>query len=390
MSEEPYKLLREVEEDKDELNNVFYGDKTLMTSYPKFKEKLKEDEEEHPEEKVIPNDESEFYYENQSVTQVFKPHEREMNHKHIVAYYPLEKIYMDSMYLRLGKSTLGFVNGIDLFSKFAFSRMFILPKQSQAILSSKSKEVFDNFFNKMKEEYPRLRIAYVITDLGSEFLGDFKKDLQEKLIPHIYATAGDKYKTSPIERFNKTLRLYIEKYRTVYGKIDNSVLQTIINAYNNVSHGELHNSPIEILKNPDAQDYVELYNINENKLNDLVVIPIGSSVRKLIERTPFKKIKPVWSNKIYTVEGFHHNTYTLEGDDGIYRKNELQVVNKDFIQNDEKVNIKHEPQEVEQEEEEEVKPAIMETPQHQVPEVNIRPKRGERLDYATLHTGRSK
>ena len=65
-------------------------------------------------------------------------------------------------------------------------------------------------------------------------------------------------------------------------------------------------------------------------------------------------------------------------------------MNKDFIQNDEKVKIKHEPQEVEQEEEEEVKPAIMETPQHQVPEVNIRPKRGERLDYATLHTGRSK
>ena len=32
MSEEPYKLLREVEEDKDELNNVFYGDKTLMAS----------------------------------------------------------------------------------------------------------------------------------------------------------------------------------------------------------------------------------------------------------------------------------------------------------------------------------------------------------------------
>jgi hypothetical protein len=57
------------------------------------------------------------------------------------------------------------------------------------------------------------------------------KNLELKDIPHIYANVGDKRKTSPIERFNKTTRFYLEKYRILNGKIDNNALENILYAH---------------------------------------------------------------------------------------------------------------------------------------------------------------
>ena len=336
---EPYKLIREVKEDKPELDKVFYGDNVLMASLPKFEQVLKKDEEEHHL-KITKHEENALYYNNQAVRQVFKPHENEHNYIHILAYYPFERVFMDSMYLRLGNSTMAFVNIIDLFSKYAFSRVFFIKKNSQALPSSTTTQVFNEFLDTITHDYPNLPIGIVTTDLGSEYLGNFQHNLREKDIPQVFANAGDKRKTSPIERFNKTLRLYIEKYRVVYGKIDRKVLQLIVDAYNNVNHADLKHTPIEILKDPKFQEEADLHYSEMNYLNDLETIPVGSHVRKLLDISPFQKIKPIWSSEIYTVKSYLNSVYKLDDDPGNYNADELQVVNPEFVMNDKKVDIK--------------------------------------------------
>ena len=339
-----FKLKREVEKDKPELNKVYYGDKNLMSNLHTFEEVLELDEKSHHL-KHIPNDEAKFFYNNQAVKQVFTPYEDKHEYIHILAYYPLEKIYMDTLYLRLANSTLAFVNGIDLFSKYAFSKCYTLSKSSSSVGSKRATEVFNIFLDEMKSKYPNLPIGRVYTDMGSEFFGEFQNNLMDKNIPQIFADAGNKRQSSPIERFNKTLRLYIEKYRVVYGKIDNNVLSKILTAYNNVSHASLEFSPIQILENSHDQDVVESHYIDVENSNEYGKIPIGSDVRKLInsDKSPFSnKIKPVWSKEIYKVTGYSKSLYTLD-DDTKYPKDKLQVVDKDNVMGEKKVTIKEEP-----------------------------------------------
>ena len=99
-----YKLSREVKKDEKELNDVFYGDSVLMSSIPYFYEKLKE-EEKVKKEKQIPFEEAKFFYENQPVKQMFHPFVKQDTFKHIVALYPFERVFIDTMYFRLGNST---------------------------------------------------------------------------------------------------------------------------------------------------------------------------------------------------------------------------------------------------------------------------------------------
>jgi len=332
-------LIQKVKNDKPELDSVFYGPTNIMSSYPTFNKKLNEDEDLKHIVNKIPNEESHFYYNNQAVKQIFKPFEAEDHHIHILAYYPLEKIYMDSMYLKLNNSTLAFINGIDLFTKFAFSKLFIIDKKSQAVSSAQSTAVFNSFLNDMNSKYPKLKIGYVITDLGSEFLGDFMKNLNNKDIPHIYANAGDKRKTSPIERFNRTIRLYLQKYKSIYGKIDNNVLIKIIDAYNNIEHAELHATPNEILKDSNLQKQNELHFMELSKENLQDILPDGSKVRKLLDISQFQKIRPVWSKEIYSIKKYSKNTYELVGDSGFYKRDQLQPINEPTLLNDKKVNI---------------------------------------------------
>ena len=327
MGDEPYKLQREVKKDKKELDDVFYGDSNLMASLPKFYENLKKQDDDDN----IDYNETEFYYDNQAVKQVFQPYERQKVYKHIVAMYPFERVYIDTMYLRLGNSTLAFVNIVDAFSKYAYSKMFVLPLRSQAITSAKALSVFEEFLEVIKKYDFTVGIVYL--DRGSEFVGDFLKYLDSKVIPHVYGNAGDKRKTSLIERFNKTLRWYLQKFRAVKGRIDNNVLKTILSAYNNVSHANLKHTPIEILESKEYQNEVEEHFIDVQQENELNVLPIGTSVRILLDQSPFKKTAPVWSSQVYTISDFHNSNYELDDVDGYYKFDELQPINEDFVMN---------------------------------------------------------
>jgi len=137
---------------------------------------------------------------------------------------------------------------MDLFSKYAYSCSYPLSKKSKAVTTFRvSTKVSDDFLKEINEKYPKFKIGFVVMNRGSEFLGDFLKNLEDKDIPHIYANAGDKRKTSPIERFNKTMRLYLEEFRIINGRINNKTLKKILYAYNNSQNISTGYAPIVIL-----------------------------------------------------------------------------------------------------------------------------------------------
>ena len=177
-------------------------------------------------------------------------------------------------------------------------------------------DLFNDFLKEVNEKYPKYKIGFIVTDRDSEFLGDFMKNLELKDIPHIYANAGDKRKTSPIERFNKTIRLYLEKYRILNGKIDNNALENILYAYNNSKNLSTGFTPIEILDDKSKQDKVENHNILLDRENKREILPNGTYVRTLLTISPFQKVKPVWSFETYKIRIYSQSNYQLDRKDG--------------------------------------------------------------------------
>jgi len=342
-----YKIFSQVKKDEPELNHIYYGE-NLMANFNSFSSNLKKDEILKHEE-LIPQSEAHLYYDNQSVRQVFKPVVNDGIYRHILAFYPFERMFMDTMYIRLHNSTLAFCNIIDLFSKFAFSKVFVIGSKSQAIKSSQSVGVFEDFLDEIKQYgYEKKDLGVLVCDAGSEFLGDFVRYLNDNEILYNYANAGDKKKTSPVERFNRTLRLYLEKYRVIYGKIDSKVLKVITKAYNNVKHAGLEFTPIEILTTKEDQSKTEEHFMGQEQLNHITGLTVGQSVRVLIDRGAFHKIKPLWSAEVYTIKKVLNDTnYELNEIKGFYHLDELQPINTDFLLNDKKVKIeKDEPEEL--------------------------------------------
>lgn len=323
----PDEIFDIVKRDKRKLDSVFYGNLNLMSNFNTFYNLLKK---KYPE---IKSDVAKFYYENQEITQVFKPPVKQKIFNHIVAFYPFERMYFDTMYLKLENSTLAFNNIVDLFSKYAFSRVYTLPKSSQAIKSSQSLQTLKDFLYEIhtKFDIDLNKLGLLTLDAGSEFKGKVLEYLNENKYIYSYANPGDKRKMSPIERFNKTLRLYLEKYRVIYGRITNSVLTKILNAYNNVPHANLKYTPIEIIMDKTAQQQVEEHFILWEQENNLEKFIVGQPVRIKLPTNPFTKTKAVWSDEVYKIIKVVNNSYELDKVHGLYFTDELQPISEEYL-----------------------------------------------------------
>ena len=335
IKKEQDKIFSDVKDDKKELDDIYYGS-NLMSNYSNFRSNLKKDEE-IKHEKLIPTEESKMYYDNTAVKQEFKPVIESGIYRHILSFYPLERFFIDTMYLRLHNSTLAFCNIIDIFSKYAYSKLFIIGGKSQAIKSIQSVETLKGFISSLEQYgYKEEDLGEITIDAGSEFKGDFLHYLNDNKILHFYTNAGDKKATSPIERFNRTLRLYIEKYRVIYGKIDSKVLEKIMTAYNSVNHADLPYNPIEILKDKNKQLECEQYYLHLDKQNHISRLKIGQSVRVFIDRGAFQKTKPIWSHEVYKIEKILNDSNYLVNNT-YYHLDELQPINESYLLNDKKV-----------------------------------------------------
>jgi hypothetical protein len=122
---------------------LFYDNKFFAKGYTKFLKVCHKLE--------IPNNIIKFYYDNQAIVQVFRP-DREFhdtNHYPIISNHPFERVYIDTMYLSQNNSTLAFCNITDLYSKYAYSQVFVIGGNN--IKSSQSTQTFKEFLEIIKK-----------------------------------------------------------------------------------------------------------------------------------------------------------------------------------------------------------------------------------------------
>jgi hypothetical protein len=316
---------------KSQLDKIFYGDDFLSRNLDAFYSVVKKS---HPS---ISKSIVKFYYDNQQVVQIFRPYISRKNIKHIpiITDNPFDVVYCDTMFITSINLTI--VNFIDLFSKFGYSQAF----RGQSISSKKTTDVLYNFVKSAIKLgfYPNT----IRCDDGTEFKGDFRKECKELDIQIKYQDPNDKLKTSPIEAFNRTIRLSIEKAKSMMDSSNpittqvEKALDDIVLAYNNLTHSSTNHSPMDVLTSKEVQDEVAVkYNLRKQDALDLQTkIPIGSYVRIALKnsKAPFQKLTPNYSKELYKVKEYDatRNRYILEGLDGYFAGWKLQVVNKDSL-----------------------------------------------------------
>lgn len=316
---------------KSKLDNIFYGNNLLSRGFDDFYNLVKKSKL-NIEKPIV-----KFYYDNQQIVQIFKPNIPRKNMKYIpiISDAPFEVVYCDTMFITSVNLTI--VNFVDLFSKFGYSKSF----RGQSISSSKTTDVLYKFLKSV------IKLGYypntIRCDDGSEFKGEFRKECKQLDIQIQYQDPNDKLKTSPIEAFNRTIRLSIEKTKSILesgtpitAQIEKAL--TDINlAYNNIPHSSTGYSPMDILKDREIEDIVAVKNNikKQDALDSRVEIGVGSYVRIAINnnRKPFQKLTPSYSKEIYKVKKYDStkNRYILEGIDGFFEYWKLQVVDKDNL-----------------------------------------------------------
>ena len=325
------KLELGLEHFKPDIDKVFYDGKNLNLTQLTKELRGK-----------VPNKIIKLYYDNQQIVQVFKPVIKQKQYYKILSYAPFSRIYCDTMYLSLNKSVLAIYNIVDSFSKYAYSKIYVMKKGVSALSSSKSMLAFNEFLE--LSIVKKFEIGTVYTDLGSENKSNFRENLVKKHILQVYSEVGDHTKISFVERFNKTLRGLIEKYRVSNGKITTETLYKIIDGYNNVPHSNLIYSPNEILNNVDIQHQIATYNnyLRSSYNDKLQIKPLTGYVRIVLKKeNTFKKHGATFSDKIYKIVSNDYNTYKLFGLTGSFKRDDLLPVNKDLLMG-EKHNIKKE------------------------------------------------
>jgi molecular chaperone GrpE (heat shock protein) len=213
------------------------------------------------------------------------------------------------------------LNVIDTFSKFAYG-IPLKTKSSQEITAA-----FEKLFLNIK---PRK----LWTDQGTEFTNNqFKKFLVDNNIElyHVY----NEGKAVIAERFNRTLGEMIAKHLTSNNtKNYVSVLQKLIDEYNNKYHTSIKMSPVEAQKSENVSTvFRNFYGDKELVSDEKPKFKVGDRVRIYRWKSHFEKGRAEnWTREIFVVSKVKKtNPITYELNDlngepilGGFYANELQ------------------------------------------------------------------
>lgn len=222
---------------------------------------------------------------------------------------------------------------IDSFSRKAYAEP-LKNKDAATVWEAYDKIVTEN----------KLKPSIVMSDNGSEFMAILNKKLENAGVKHWTGTPGRPQSQGIIERFNGTIKKYIEQGITSTKKKEwVRYLQTYINNYNNTPRTTTKTAPNEVnAENKEVvaqriRDRAAKMNIDDKK--DLMV---GDTVRKKIFKGKLDKYsKPNWSEELHVVSRIISakkpyirtryeidDTRTGDPDYNNYGRNDLLKVNK--------------------------------------------------------------
>ena len=157
-------------------------------------------------------------------------------------------------------------------------------------------------------------------DEGNEFKGEFRKLMQRHNVKLWVSDPDESNKNAIVERFHRTLRNLLKKWYVISKKyVWVSVLNDILENYNNSYHRTLKGTPMEVYGGKKKSPISLEFYVSDSK------IKVGDKVRIKLKRSVFDKGDELkWSKRVYKVmekEGF---SFRVNGRK--YKPNELLVV----------------------------------------------------------------
>ena len=178
---------------------------------------------------------------------------------------------------------------IDIQSRYAWA-IAMKDKSAPTVIKA-----FTSVFGKKNDN----NIQYIWCDEGKEFYNkEFKKWCNDNKVK-MYSSHGGAYKNSIIERFNRTLRIRMERRLTELNTKDwVSNLDDVIEEYNNSFHRTLGTAPAKVLEGEPITMKVPTKKLSKPKkpklkAHDIVRI---SREKGLFEKTGFQ-----WSSELFVV-----------------------------------------------------------------------------------------
>ena len=188
-----------------------------------------------------------------------------------------------------------------------------------------SSDVFDEFIKFYNTIDKKLNLLEM--DAGNEFnkIIKFCKDNNIKIV----IFNGIKNSMSIVERFNRTLRDFIDK--NCKDGIWINKLDEIIKLYNNKNHSSINATPNEFEKNPNKQDYYRKLLIGKLALYqvELSKFKVGDRVRVYKNKGFFEKGGSHFSKTIHTItkiKGF--SVFIDNNNDKKYKVYQLMKIDK--------------------------------------------------------------
>lgn len=296
------------------IRNVYYSPKTGFQSAQRTLSHIRRL---HPGSGVSLKDVSEFI-KQQEVAQVYKQIPRPKVFRHIVASGIDAQWQADLIDLpKLAKVNNGYryiLTIVDIYSRYAWCI---------ALKNKSGKQVAQAFKDLASKPPPHGRSPSVlVTDNGKEFLNKHLREVLERdNVYHRTNEAGDHNHMGIIERFNRTIKTILEKYRSATGNKNwVNVIEEIVEGYNNSFHATTKRRPVDVasgLQDPEQREQVTFKPLD-----------IGTSVRTLINRKQFDKgYEARWTKKIHVISGRKGNRYYVDdSEERSFKESELLVV----------------------------------------------------------------
>ena len=171
------------------------------------------------------------------------------------------------------------------------------------------------------------------TDNGSEFVNrTFQAYLKKEGITHTTSAPGDHRKQGICERYNQTLRGWIDRWLTDK-KVNNwiDIMSEILEYYNSRKHRTTGVPPEEMTREDEDDLRHQMYDATQEARDQINSIHPGDKVRILLHKKAFGKGRLRWSDNVYTIKERipHSYTFRLEETDTPQKYSDIQLVSDD-------------------------------------------------------------
>jgi hypothetical protein len=287
----------------DELSKIYYNPKSGYISLDKLYKKAKK------EISDLTLKEVKKFLEEQETYQVNKQVKKPTEYNTILANKIRDNYQMDIIvYDRYTVNNYKYILCvIDVHSRYVSCRA-MTNRTNETILKN-IKEIFDSM--------GVCKNLNADNEFNTKLLTDYFN--KKKIILH-FSEVGEINKQAIVERFNRSLAGYLQKWRVATGKTRwYEVLPDIVENYNDTYHKTMKSTPKDIWEGKDTNKQKIKFVPNELNVGDKIRI---KQVKKIFDKGDAIK----YSTKIYIIESIKGQKVKLEGSDKIFKPEQLMKV----------------------------------------------------------------